>query len=114
MITSLTEMPEFLNFGYMTSSTAWFQSRDEVLLLTSSTEIMTPQFLFYLYLRKFRVAILAYIIEIVIIFIKGIFKDRIRSYVPKWNLHLYFLFSQYLLTSGGKMLMTAEVKDCVT
>ena len=44
MITSLTEMLEFLKFGYRTSFTAWFQLREEVFLLTSSTEIMTPQF----------------------------------------------------------------------
>ena len=47
-------------------------------------------------LRRSRVAIFADIIKIVTMFIKKILKDsrkvrRIRNYVSKWNLYLYFL-----------------------
>ena len=51
----------------------------------------------YLYLKKaYRVTIFADIIKIVTMFIKKIFKDskkvkRIRNYVSKCNLYLYFL-----------------------
>ena len=47
-------------------------------------------------LRRPGVAIFAEIIKIVTMFIKTIFKDsiqdkRVRNYVSKFNLHLYFL-----------------------
>ena len=50
----------------------------------------------YLILRKLIVADFADIIKIATIFVKTIFKDskkvkRIRNYVPKCNLYLYFL-----------------------
>ena len=65
-------------------------------------------------LRKSRVAILADIIKIVTIFIKTMFRDskkvkRIRNYVSKSNLYLYFL-----MISGEKILMSAELNGCVT
>ena len=65
------------------------------------------------------VPILAGIIKIVAMFLITIFKDprkvkRIRNYVSKYNLYLYLLISQNLLISGEKMLMTAELKRCVT
>ena len=46
-------------------------------------------------LRRTRVGTFAYIIRNVMIFIKTIFKDaekvkRIRNYVSKYNLYLYF------------------------
>ena len=52
-------------------------------------------------------------------FIKTITKDsrtvkRIRNYLSKSNLYVYFLMSQNLLISGEKMLMSAEIKECVT
>ena len=52
-------------------------------------------------------------------FIKTITKDatkvkRIRNYVSKSSLYVYFLMQQNLSISGGKMLMSAELKECVT
>ena len=49
-----------------------------------------------LYFKKAGVTIFADIIKIVTMFIKTILKDsrkvrRIRNYVSKWNLYLYFL-----------------------
>ena len=65
------------------------------------------------------VAIFADIIKIFAMFIKTIIKDsrnvkRIKNYVSKLNLYLYFLTLQNLLISGGKMLMSEEFKRCVT
>ena len=70
-------------------------------------------------LRRPRVTIFADIIKIVTIFIKAILKDlkkvkRIRNYVSKHNLYLYFLIEQNLLISGKEMLMSAELKGSVT
>ena len=50
----------------------------------------------YPFLRRHRVAIFADTIKIITMFTKTIFKDsknvkRIRNYVSKCNLHLYFL-----------------------
>ena len=39
---------------------------------------------------------------------------RIRNYVVKCNVYLYFLIKQKLLISGEKMLMSAEFKRCIT
>ena len=69
--------------------------------------------------RRPGAAILADIIKIVTMFIKTIFKDskkfkRIRNYVSKRNLYLYFLILQNLLVSGEKMLMLTELKGCLT
>ena len=55
-------------------------------------------------LRRPGVTIFADIIQIVIMFMKTIFKNwkdfkRIRNYVPRWNLYMYFLIS------GENMLM---------
>ena len=68
------------------------------MLLTSWTEIMTSETFFQktFILRRPGVAIFADIIKIVTMFIKTILKDsrkvrRIRNYVSKWNLYLYFL-----------------------
>ena len=65
------------------------------------------------------VANFADIIKIITIFIKIVFEDsknvkRIRNYVPKCNLYLYFLIYQKLLISGEKMLISAEIRGCVT
>ena len=54
----------------------------------------------YLSLRRLWVAISADIIKIVTMFIKTIFKDsrkvkRIRNYVSKCNLYLYFLIAKF-------------------
>ena len=38
---------------------------------------------------------------------------KIKIYVSKWNLYLYFLIHQNLLISGEKMLMSAELKGRV-
>ena len=66
--------------------------------MTSWAEIMTSQpFLQNMFvLRRPDVAIFADIIKIMTIFIKTTLKDsikirRIRNYVSKWNLYLYFL-----------------------
>ena len=37
-----------------------------------------------------------------------------RNYVSKYSLYLYFLIWQNLLISGEKMLISAELKECVT
>ena len=52
-------------------------------------------------------------------FIKTITKGsrkvkRIRNYLSNSNLYVYFLMQQNLLISGEKMLMSAELKECVT
>ena len=59
------------------------------------------------------------IIKIATTCIKTTFKDsekieRVRTYVLKRNLYPYFLISQKLQISGEKMLMSAELKGCVT
>ena len=69
--------------------------------------------------KKPGVVIFADIIKIVTMFIKTITKDsrkvkRIRNYVSKSNLYVYFLMWQNLLISGEKMLMSAGIKKCVT
>ena len=91
------------------------------MLVTSSTEIMTLQPLFQnsFILRRPGVAIFAEIIKIITKFIKKIFKDsrkvkRIRNYVSKCNLYLYFLIQQNLLISEEKMLISAKLRGCVT
>ena len=73
----------------------------------------------YLYFRSSRVAIFADIIKIVAMFIKKFFNDsrktkRIRNYISKCNLYLYFLILQNLLISSEKMLMSAALRECVT
>ena len=80
---------------------------------------LQPLFQNTLILRRSRVAIFADIIKIVNIFIKTIFKDskkvkRIRNYLPKCNLYLYFLIQQHLPISGEKMLLLAKIMACVT
>ena len=52
-------------------------------------------------------------------FIKIIFEDsikfkRIRNYVSKCNLFLYFLIQKNFLISCEKMLMSTELKECIT
>ena len=52
-------------------------------------------------------------------FIIPIYKDSRkvqinRNYASKWNLYLYVLIQQNLLISGEKMLMSPELKGCVT
>ena len=88
--------------------------------MPSWTEIVTSELLFQntVILRRPGVAIFANIIKIVTIFIKTIFKDsrkvkRIRKYVLKCNLYLYFLIKQNLLISDEKMLMSAELREYV-
>ena len=73
----------------------------------------------HLILRRPGVVIFADIIKIVTMFIKTITKDskkvkRIRNYVSKSDLYVYFLMYQNLLISGEKMLMSAKLKGCVT
>ena len=73
----------------------------------------------YIFLRRVGVAILADIIKVLTMFIITIYKDSrkvkiIRNYGSKYNLYLYFLINQDLLISSEKMLMSAELKECVT
>ena len=88
--------------------------------MTSSTGIMTssPLFQNIVILRRRGVAIFADIIKIITRFTKKIFRDsrkvqRIRSYVSKCNLYLYFLIWQNLLISGKKMLISGDLRWCV-
>ena len=51
-------------------------------------------------------------------FIKKTFKElkkveRVRNYALKCNLYLCFLIQEKFLISGAKMLMSAELKECV-
>ena len=67
-------------------------------------------------LRRAGVAIFADIIKILTMFIKTILKDsrkvtRIRNYVWKWNLYLYFLKKQNLLISGKKNADVSRIQD---
>ena len=98
MITSLLEMLELPNFGHMTPSTIPFEPHDKILLVTSWTELMTSNSIFQntFILRRPKVANFAGIIKIVTMIVKTIFEDskkvkKIRIYVPKCNLYLYFL-----------------------
>ena len=63
--------------------------------------------------------VFADIIKIVTMFIKTIAKDsrkvkRIRIYLSNSNLYMYFMMQQNLLISSEKMLISAELKGCVT
>ena len=72
VITSLIEMLELANFGYMNISTIQFELRDKILLVTLSTGIMTSSPLFQntIILRKPGAAIFAGIIKFITRFIK--------------------------------------------
>ena len=55
------------------------------------------------------------IIKIATKFIKATIKvKRIRNYVLKFHLRLYFIASQKLLISAEKKVISAEFKKCVT
>ena len=92
-------MLELPNFGHMTKFTLLFESGAKILLVTSWTRNKTSQTFFKkkkVILRRPGVAIFADVIKIVTMFIKTIPKDprkvrRIRNYISKWNLYLYFL-----------------------
>ena len=121
VITSFIEMLQLPNFGHMNESTIKFESREKILLVTSSTWIMTSYILFKntVILRRSWVAIFANIIQILTRFVKEIFKDsrkvkRIRNYESKCNLYLYFLIQKNLLIYNEKTLMSAELRGCVT
>ena len=58
------------------------------------------------------------LLKIATMFIKTTFIDlnkvkKIRNCVSKCYLHLYFLIQQKLILSGEKLLMQAELKECV-
>ena len=65
-------MLQLPNFGHMNAYTIWFESRDKILLVTSSTEIMTSWLLLQniVIFRRPGVAIFADIIKIITRFIK--------------------------------------------
>ena len=82
----------------MTTFTIGFESPDKILLVALWTKIVTSQSLYQnaLILRRPAVANFADIIKIPTMFIKKTFKrlkkvKRIRNYVFKCNLYLYFL-----------------------
>ena len=90
-------MLELPNFGRMNASTIQFQLCYKILLVTSSTEIVTSKPLFQntFILKRPGEAVFADIIKIITRFIKKVFKDsrkikRIKNYVSKYNLYLYF------------------------
>ena len=114
-------MLELPNFGHMTKFTLSFESADKIVLVTSWAEIMPSKAFFQKIFisRRPGLANFADIIKILTMLIKVILKDsrkvrRIINYVSKWNLYLYFLIQQNLLISGKKMIMSAELKGCVT
>ena len=98
MISSLIETLELPSFGYITKSTIWFESNEKNILGDVMDRNYDAINLFqntYI-LRMPRVAIFADIMKFVIMFIKIISKDskrvkRIKNYVSKYNLYLYFL-----------------------
>ena len=100
MITPLIEVLELLNFGLMTASIIWFESRDKILLVTSWIIYDVINFISKTFvLRRSRVAVFADIITISTTFIKKIFKywrkvKRIKICLSKCNLYLYFLMCQ--------------------
>ena len=103
MITSLIEMQELLNVGDVID-----KNHD---LITFFKNIFI--------LRRPRVAIFVDNIKLLTMFIKTIFKDskkfkRIINYVSKCNLYLYSLIQQNLSISGEKMLMSADLKGCLS
>ena len=68
-----------------------------------------------IFLGKPRVANFFDMIKIATMFIRKTFRDskiveRIRNYVLKCNLYLYFLILQKLLIFGEKILMSAELR----
>ena len=70
-------------------------------------------------LRRPTVANFADIIKIATMFVETTSKDpkrvkRIRNYLLKCNLYLYFLIQQKLWIFDKKMLMSAELKRSVT
>ena len=77
LTTSLIEMLELPNFGHITTSTIWFESCDEILLMISCTKIITSDLSYQniFILRGFRVAIFTDIIKILTMSIKTNFKD---------------------------------------
>ena len=105
----------------MTTSTIEFESRNKTLLVTSWTEIMTSQPLFQnsFILRRPKVAIFAHIIKIITMYIKKIFKlkKKLKELEIMHQNAIYICISwcsKILLITGQKMLMSAELKGCVT
>ena len=119
MITSLIELR---NFGHMTTSTIYFENIFVGDVMDSSHD--AKNFISkYLYFKKlasrFLVANFTDVIKIGTVCIKRTLKDpknvkRIKNCVLKCNLYLYNLMQQKLMTSGKKMLMSSELKECVT
>ena len=101
MITSLIEMLDLPNVFRMTASTIYSGSLDETLLVKSWTKNHVPIIFISktFMLRRPRVAIFADINKIVTMFIKTIFEDskkvkRIKNYISKCNLYLYFWYNK--------------------
>ena len=76
-MTSLIETLELPNFGHITTSIIYFNSRCKILMMTLWTKVMTSQSLFQntFILRRSRIVNFADIIKISTIFIKTTFKD---------------------------------------
>ena len=99
MITSVIEMLELRNFGHMTTTAIWFESHDEILLVTSWSEIMTSLLLFQnrFTLRRPSVAIFADIAKILTIFTKAIFRDskNLKNLEITYQNEIYICISWY-------------------
>ena len=99
MITSLIEMLELPNFGHMITSTilfTWVTWQNFVGDIMDRNYDVITFISKCLYSRRPREANFAGIIKIATMFIKTIFKEsnkfkRIRDYVLKCNLYMYFL-----------------------
>ena len=119
MITPLTEMLELPNFGHMAKLTLWHYDLNHVIKFCwwrHEKKLWRHNFFFKKLLFFWRPGV--DIIKILTTFIKTTLKDsrkvrRIRNYVSKWNLYLYFFIWQNMLISGKKMLISAELKGCV-
>ena len=97
MITSLIEIPELPNFGHLTTSTIKFKSCDKLVgdVMNRNYDVVTF-FQNTFILRRPGLAKFADIIKVATMLIKTTYQNsnkvkRIRNYVLKRNLCLYFL-----------------------
>ena len=89
------------------------------MLVTSWTKTMTSEPSLQNVFIWPRVGNFTNIIKIVPLFIKPTIRDskkvkKIKNYVLKCNLYLYFLIKQKFLISCEKKLMSPVLKECVT
>ena len=108
-------MLEKSNFGHMNIE---LESRDKIFLMKSWVKVMISLSFFknVFVFRGSGAADFADIIKIAIILIKTNFKDSKKSqnFVSKCSFFLYFTIKQNWLISSEKLLMSAELKACIT